>query len=432
MKYIKSFLCIALVCLLFSGCSFRMSSSIEDLISPVSPIGQNADIQNALNNYLKTDYSLKAPSGGDNISAYNFKDVDNDEVEEAFAFYELNDNIGTINMALIDKVGKKWSVIDTVEIEGSDIYSISFDDINGDATTEIFVCSDAISNTPNHFLNVYKLVDNDGLKFELLDNSLAVNNYICVDFDGDGVNELLTFTIPSIGSSAKADLYSFSSGSFELLGTTKLDSHISSYSKLQIENAENDIRVYADAVGSNSTFMLTEVIYWSNTYDTIVSPFYSYNTGLTADTTHNAIITSRDINSDNLIEIPIDYSLYGIPSAVKVVDWKIYKNTTLIHVSYSLLVEKDNYYVNLPSGIIDELSIEYNDDNRELAVNNGESGDNVFSIIPVLKATYNEGDYKDYSVVLDDSGYYYLAKSGNDSEIKISIDDLKSSVKSVN
>ena len=48
MKYLKSAICILIVCLMLTGCNFRMASSIDDLISPVSPFGDNADIQKAM------------------------------------------------------------------------------------------------------------------------------------------------------------------------------------------------------------------------------------------------------------------------------------------------------------------------------------------------------------------------------------------------
>ena len=64
MKYLKSAICILIVCLMLTGCNFRMASSIDDLISPVSPFGDNADIQKAMDSYAKNGYSLKVPVAG--------------------------------------------------------------------------------------------------------------------------------------------------------------------------------------------------------------------------------------------------------------------------------------------------------------------------------------------------------------------------------
>lgn len=45
MKYFKLFVCVVLIVALFSGCSFRLASSVNDLISAVAPFGDNADVK---------------------------------------------------------------------------------------------------------------------------------------------------------------------------------------------------------------------------------------------------------------------------------------------------------------------------------------------------------------------------------------------------
>lgn len=58
--------------LVLSGCSFRLASSVDELISPVSPQGDDADVQNALSSFVSGGYSLKTPSAGDFTTAYSF------------------------------------------------------------------------------------------------------------------------------------------------------------------------------------------------------------------------------------------------------------------------------------------------------------------------------------------------------------------------
>ena len=64
-----------------------------------------------------------------------------------------------------------------------------------------------------------------------------------------------------------------------------------------------------------------------------------------------------------------------------------------------------------------------------MTVSNKKTKNTVFSVMPVLKAVYNEAEYTDYTVILDQSGYYYLARTGNDKSIKISTDELKKLIK---
>lgn len=433
MKYAKAIACILLVCIMLSGCSFRMASSIDELISPVSPFGDNADVQSAMDSFAKSGYALKTPNDGDYISSYNFYDIDGDGEDEAFAFYEPSDDLGAIEMAVIKKINNQWQVIENIKGDGKDIHSIAFDDVNGDKKKDILICWDVISNSTNHELSVYRYdAKENTAELKRIDESITINNYICVDIDSDGVNELLLFEINTGNSSSvKSELYSLKGNSFRLLGETKLDSHITAYTSLQIEKAENDVRVYADALGSDGASMLTEVIYWSDSYDTIISPFYSYSTGRTKDTSRSAMIVSQDINDDGLIEIPTDKELKNLPSSVCAVDWKIYKNTILIHTDYSLLVKDDGYFVIIPDKYINSISVKYDDESRLMTVSDKSGKKKIFEIMPVLKATYNEGSYEGYTIILENSGYYYLAKCNDDADIKITTDDLKNYIKSV-
>ncbi|MBR3148869.1 MAG: hypothetical protein IKF64_01765, partial [Eubacterium sp.] len=109
-------LCVLLaVALLMSGCSMRISSSIDDLISPISPFGDNADVKNALDEYAAQGYSLKTPSRGKYITAYSFFDIDRDKTDEAITFYEPSDKLGTVDMAVIKRVDDTWTVVENIE-----------------------------------------------------------------------------------------------------------------------------------------------------------------------------------------------------------------------------------------------------------------------------------------------------------------------------
>lgn len=430
MKYIKSAICVLLVAVMLCGCSFHLASSVNDLVSPISPFGDNADVQSAMDMYVSNGYSLKNPSSGEYKTSYNFFDIDGDGVDEAVSFYEPKDNLGEIELAILDKTDSGWKVVENIKGSGKEVYSLDFHDVNSDGNVEIIVCWDVISNSTNHILSIYnvKATDN-GFSLKLLGGQKTINNYCFVDTNQNGAEELLLFEITSGNSkSAKAELYSLKSNKYKLLGETKLDSHIDSYSTLALENAEDDVRVYADALGSDGASMLTEVIYWSNTYDTIVSPFYSYNTGRTKDTSRKAMIDSMDIDNDGLIEIPTDENI-KLPKQIKAVDWKVYQHTTLIHKAYSLLSENDHYTIIIPSKMLNKISVSYNNDTREMTVINKSTKKTVFTIQPVLKAVYDKNEYGDNSVVMEYSGYYYLAKLGNDKDLTLTLDYIKKNIK---
>lgn len=425
-RKLKIIVCIFVVCFIFSGCNFRLASSIDDLVSPIPPFGDDADVQKAMDTYNKNKYSLKTPIKGDYITSYSFYDIDKDGDDEAIAFYEPSDDLGTISMALIKKIKSQWIVVDSVKGIGKDVYSLSFEDVNGDKQDELIVCWNVISNSSNHELCIYKYSsDKDKYKLTQIDKSHTVNNYICVDMNYDKVVEMLLFEINTGNSTrAKAELFSIKGNKFKLLGETKLDSHIITYDNLHIESAENQVRVYADAIGSDGMSMLTEVIYWSDRYDSIVSPFYSYSTALTKETRRSARINSIDIDGDSLVEIPTDKNIKGLPKKVKAVDWKTYKNATLIHSNYSLVATEDGYSVLIPDDYINNISVTYNEKKHLMSVKMKSDKSSVFSVTSVLKTSYDKEDYKDFTIISEKSGYYYLAKVSKTNK-DLTVKDIK-------
>ena len=434
MKKLKTVISLFLVAIMFTGCSMRISSSIDDMISPISPFGDNADIKNAMDEFLTKGYSIKTPSIGEYITAYNLFDIDGDGDEEAIAFYEPNDNLGRTDMALLKKVDDKWTVIESVAGEGAEVSSLDFSDLNGDDRSEMIVCWDKIRHSTNHELAIYKYNAKAKTKhMRRTYNGISVNNYIPVDITGDGVDDLLMFELISGSRTyAKAELYSFAEDTPILRGETKLDGHINSYTELKVETVDGNKRVYADAICTNGSSMLTEIIYWADRYNTIISPFYSYSTGLSSGTTRNALLSSRDVNGDGRFEIPRDKKLKKMPKSVSCMDWGVYKNSILIHTDYTLSPVNDGYLVVIPDKYIYDIKVKYNSKTKQMTILDKSDNTEVCSVKPVLKATYEKDDHLGYVKVMEDAGYYYLAKSGDSENVDISIKYLKKNIKSLN
>ena len=155
-KGVKIIAILCLVAFLFCGCnSFRLSSSIDDLISPISPSGDNAGVQSAVDEYCKSGYSIKIPATGNYTTSFILKDIDGDKINEAVAFYEPSNKVGTISMAVIKKSGERWSVIANVDGTATDVNSVDFCDFNNDGKLEIIVCWSVVSKQTGTSINVY-------------------------------------------------------------------------------------------------------------------------------------------------------------------------------------------------------------------------------------------------------------------------------------
>ena len=421
MKKIKILLLALVICLTFTGCNGFRISSIEDLISPVSPSGDDAGILAAVNEYSKGGYSIKIPSSGKYTTSFILHDLNGDGKDEAIAFFEKNDNLGSVDMAVLSKNENSWSVIDNVTGEGTGVNSVDFSDLNNDGTEDIIVCWGIITKSTTSNLCVYST--DESLKLNLMSDSVAAGEFISADINSDGSNELLVFNFGSYSASPKAELYSFSSGGKELIGETKLDSSIISFSKITCGKTDEGISVYADALRANGASMVTELIYWSDYYDSIISPFYSYSTGKTAETSRDNTITSRDINGDGEIEIPVDKAVSGLSDGVDAQSWVGYESTVLKHRVYSYAVKSDGYLIALDDKLFSKVYAEYDSSKREFSLTDGEN--KVLSIITVMRTDYNSNDYSDYTEIISDSGLVYLCSINSNSDFNLTVDDIK-------
>lgn len=418
------------LCILLSGCSFRLDS-IDDLISPVALSGDNADVQQAVDEYCKSGYSLKIPSGGDYTTSFIFYDLNNDGINEAVAFYEPSDSVGTVNMAVISKSSDGWQVVDNIKGGGSDIICVDFCDVNNDSLPEILVCWSIISKSSNYNLCVYRQADSDGeISLSKLTPSVTAEKFVCTDLNEDGVNEVLVFCLGSASSSPKAELYSFKGNSGRLIGETKLDSSIISYSSITAGKTDQGVSVFVDALKTDGQSMVTELIYWSDYYDSIVSPFYSYDTGKTADTTRKNLIRSRDIDNDKTTEIPLNVAKKNLPKEIDAENWMYYKNTVLNHKCYSFSCAKDKYILVVKDSEFKKLTVKYDGDNRQLTAYTNSGKQECFKIKTVISAGYNPSEYAGYTQIFSNGGFIYLASVNSKSDLAISIDDLKSMIKS--
>lgn len=426
----KILLLITVFILAFTGCnSFRLSTSIDDLITPVSPSGENAAVKSAVDEYCKNGYLIKIPSNGEYTTSFIYYDLNGDEKNEAIAFYEPSDDLGTIDMAVLNKVSEdKWSVVYNITGNGTDVNSVDFCDVNDDGVIEIIVCWSLISKSTNFNLDVYRQInDESGYSLKAIGDSVTAGEFICADVNEDGVNDVLVFNFASSSASPGAKLYSFKDNTRKLIGETKLDASINSFSSITVGNTDQGTSIYADAVRSDGESMVTELIYWSNYYDSIVSPFYSYSTGKTSDTTRKSMIDSKDIDGDGVVEIPTDENVSGLPNHLTAQDWMVYGNTVLSHKCYSVSCKRDGYSLLLTKTQLSDYTFKYDSKSRTLSVYNGKQ--KCFDIVTVFKSAYAAENYSGYTEIFSNYGFVHLAKIDAKSDIDITVEDLKNIIK---
>ena len=243
--------------------------------------------------------------------------------------------------------------------------------------------------------------------------------------------ELLVFATGTSSENPRAELYSFGTGKRELIGETRLDSTITSFESIKYAKTDEGTSIYADALCADGSSMVTEFIYWSDYYNSIISPFYSYSTGRTKETLRSSQVTCRDIDDDGYIEIPEDTSSKKQSSEITSQNWVNYGNTVLSHKCYSFSCKRDGYILVIDDNDFSKVKANYDSESRKLTIINKKNKSNVFEIVTLINSNYSVNDpkYKDYTMIMKNSGFVYLAKVNKSSDIDINIQTLKDMIK---
>ncbi len=318
-------------------------------------------------------------------------------------------------MAIIQKGEKGWNVVNNVEGEGSDVNSVDFADLTDNGFDDIVVSWSVISKSQISYIDVYNKSE-EGFEYEQNSKPVVADEFICVDANDDGVAELLTFSTGSTTESPFSELYSFAYGDKELIGETKLDNSIMSFEQITVGETEVGTSIYLDALRADGSSMVTEFIYWSDYYGSIVSPLYSYSTGKTADTTRRDLVLSRDIDDDGEVEIPTDADIDTNSDDIKGDNWVAYNNTIFTHKVYSVSCKRDAYLILLTNNEYEKLTFNYDEENRLLSVTKGDEF--CYEIKAVLQSEYedNAEAYSQFTKLSESSGYVYLARFDGESD----------------
>ena len=125
--------------LMLCGCdSFGITD--DELLSPPKAQGVYGIISDVLKNSITEKYTLKYPTSGEYRSAIVLKDINNDGVEEAVAFYTTTtDNTVSVHINLIAKINGEYVSVGSSKIVGSGVERLEFCDLGGDGKQEIIV-----------------------------------------------------------------------------------------------------------------------------------------------------------------------------------------------------------------------------------------------------------------------------------------------------
>lgn len=173
------------VCLLLTGCSLSVSS--EQLYALPKLPAEYESLEEQINILLDNGAEHAAPASGSNLQSVQMVDLDDDGVEEAVAFFRKADDQKPMKIYFFKSNGDRYTQMALIEGTASSIYSIAYEDLDGDGRREILVGFK--SGTEVQVLAVYALRGAEPLN--LL--TTAYLRYAVSDLDSDGWQELTVF-----------------------------------------------------------------------------------------------------------------------------------------------------------------------------------------------------------------------------------------------
>lgn len=379
MKKLRFLISVSLIIsllLMMNGCSFKLTS-FDNLIRPPKLSGKYQGLQDSFEKAVTGQIVLVTPENGTHQSAYITADIDGDREEEALVFYIDKHEPDLAKFSYFDYKDNEWSFIGTYDGLGDSIDKVEISDINLDGYSELIIGWKLFSSKTNKAFTAYS-IDSGALRPV---GSYPYSYLELIDVNGDGLNDVLTLMIDSsvpniLTASARFYNYNIQKTAFVVMGETPLDGNVVSYSSVASEFADDVNLLYIEADKAQNE-SITEIIYWDDINNVLVSPLFDVSTQSTVSTWRNVKLKAFDIDSDGYLEIPTSVKMPGASSvstdstnvtdslgneittqnSVYYIKWVKFRNSSLKPIQYSVYNDKFNYILNIKSSWVGRITV---------------------------------------------------------------------------
>lgn len=453
-RYINVFVLFFSIFFMCSCSSSQMS--VESLIKAPKLTGKFYEIEQALKSIAGENITLKYPKSGDYRFPFVLYDIDLDGQEEAIVFYSDNKIENEIKFNVLDQVSGAWKSIFSAVGQGVDIEKILISNIIEGSVQILLNWSKP--NGTDHSLQIYNS-ENNTLK--CIYNKDYLTDVFVFDLDNDSKDEIIiidkTLKItPRVEVIKKIN----SIGELDEVFYTRLISSSADYKKIimgqlseginaifldsQLENPDNsdDILIYTEIITFDKNKQLVNLFYNSNSDKNSTELFLTSNT-------RSQDIYCKDINLDNIIEIPqslfyhFELNLEDKKKLFPLVVWQNYKTGYLNISDLSLENNKDGYSFVFPNNwykIVQDQSQEqnivplvvavYDKKNHEMTFKTNDSVSRNIMTIKTLKitdeSTSNTNNLTGYLELKRKNNFIYYVKIENKNKyFNINLETIK-------
>lgn len=459
-RLIASVIMLCLLAAAFTGCSGAKMKSPMGLMRPPLSAGVDSELKSAFlaaatgkgKAASSSDISLISPLSGDYRSAFVLHDIDNDGVDEALVFYKLENESSKEHMNVLDNVNGKWVSVGDFSGTGIGVNFVRFVQMTETGYPAILVSQSLYENDSSKILSVYVCT---GTEEKLTVKNVCTEVYSImenIDVDSDG--QLDIFLIQqdltnnnSPRSTAKVFKMN-ASGTLDEFGTARLDGGISKYCSIQTDkvSASSPLRIYVDAIKGDAQ-AITEVLYWSTSSKSLVTPMFSLDTQSNMFTARSELLASQDYDGDGIIEIPSQRPLMGsrkyespknLYAQMNVTSWIEVHSSKDFQFTETLVNAADSYILDFKplENIMGEFTV-YSYINtrtwvfKEYSARYETAGEDLFAIICTTKDSANKNGVnpENYLIENDDGTVIYFEAREKGAKAGITVKSIKPCIK---
>ena len=428
---LKRLAAIVLAALLFTvltGCDI-LSLESSNLLAAPKLEGDMQPVQQALEDAVGENITLKYASSGEYRSAFILKDLNVDGQNEAIALYSvISDSTVTLHINLISYKDGKWKSKGDLNVVGTDVESVSFADLNGDGTLEIIV-GWIIYGSVDKQVGVYNF-SGETLTQRAMEN---YTDYITTDLNSDSINELTVISLNSTEKMSSIRSFSLSTDGVVEIGAALLDGGVSSYSKPILSTlSDGTPAVYIDAVKGSG--MLTEIVWFEGGS---LKSLYDQVKLETSKTYRTSLISSRDFDGDGTVDIPLLELLKSTESLIEadkvyITNWCSFSKKGPTLLASTFMNYSDGYCLTIPESWKEKIFLVRKTESRLRVyysfdpVTQTQLGE-LFRIIAVTATDYDTGSFSEegYVQIVRNEGLVYLVKIAENNDFGITSESLK-------
>lgn len=277
----------------FSGC---LSGTAEELYCLPALSDEYMSLQKQVDTMLQAGTSYSAPVSGNNRQSIQLQDVDGDGTNEALVFVENPETEKRLRVCIFDDYQDTYSLSCTIEGDGARFESVSYSDMDGDGISELIVGWQMSAELK--LLTAYSIKDYQPTNLLSTDYS----EYTMTDLTRDGNEDLVVVRMAATERSGEVEMYSLMQDGELVSAGTKLSAGVESLSRLRVSGLQDGTpAVYFESV-INSTNLVTDIVVYRN--DKLRNITVNANTGVSESTVRGSMTFSRDMNGDEVLEIP--------------------------------------------------------------------------------------------------------------------------------